>query len=819
MFRKGWSDRGGQPAGSQQPSHASEDQEMRDEPAPPDDNNEWVINDQSQAPSGPHVNNSDYAANRMTHWPTFNGGTDVPEGYHINTSGQTAGYFPVTPSYSLPASQAPYGSHVNNSNNNNDNNGHSAGYYPAQPSHTMSQSLYGSHVDHSAHSTSYHSAQRFPYSLSSCVPNTNNNQNHSVSHYPAQGSHNLSGYHAPNVFNAINSGHTTTHYPSQPSYGFHGNQASYGSFVNNSAYSTSHHPAETSYKPSGFNSSDSLYVNHGEDSTSRLPSQGSYSLAERRSQDPLSVIVATSAKPDKYALTQKGDNYQPESIGYSGNGKGRATNGEKSYGPETVAHTGKGKGRATNVEDHPPTPPPKDPIGPGAYSGKGKGRAIDVEDDPPTLTPKNTTMEAAEDMEMDDEFFQTTTTSPTKCLISPMRKLMDVAAQLDAGTSCGSPTKPAFKRDIKGKGRRVFNLLESIFTQNDITLNVTRHMEVRDFLTLYCISKKFYWLVNSHMTTYMMSMARVHAPLSMRVFPYTYRRSLCILDPVLRDHPTNPSQRGRVVPSLKWLQMLAFREAVSHDILLAMALEGHRFPNPIQEILLKIWMMLDLPRTALRLSVIRNNKIWHSRDLFIALMFFMKLDMRLSDPIVGEGECLLSKLFLAQRSLEPLWEALRGWRLTNETELLAMIVEWDYAPLDFENDEREPIFGVPAGKVGSLCCEDWTPGRPVLLRPDEVILGECIRRQLDLNRCFVDFMLWGYVSWRSGYEIPLPDNEELKRRYKDKLGYDDCLVGYRKALAAAEKANKLRQEQKRKEAEEKAQQEAAAAGGSGAPQQ
>lgn len=98
MFRKGWSDRGGQPAGSQQPSHASEDQEMRDEPAPPDDNNEWVINDQSktllqeysvietqifsgQAPSGPHVNNSDYAANRMTHWPTFNGGKQFINDY------------------------------------------------------------------------------------------------------------------------------------------------------------------------------------------------------------------------------------------------------------------------------------------------------------------------------------------------------------------------------------------------------------------------------------------------------------------------------------------------------------------------------------------------------------------------------------------------------------------------------------------------------------------------------------------------------------------------------------------------------------------
>ncbi|KAK8162375.1 hypothetical protein BKA80DRAFT_184077, partial [Phyllosticta citrichinensis] len=273
---------------------------------------------------------------------------------------------------------------------------------------------------------------------------------------------------------------------------------------------------------------------------------------------------------------------------------------------------------------------------------------------------------------------------------------------------------------------RAFNLFEAIFSQSDVTLNVARHMEVNDFLNMYCISKKFYYLVNSHMTTYMLALARVHAPLAMRITPP------------------------------KWLQMVAFREAVSHDILLAMALEGHRFPHPIQEVMLKMWMLLDLPRTALRLSLIRNDRVWHNRDLFVALMFLMKLDMRFSDPITGDGECVLSQLLLAQRSLEPLWEALRGWRLNTQTELLTMVVEWDYAPPGFENPKNLPMFGVPASKISSLSCEDWTPGRPPLLRPDELLLGECVRRQLDMNRCFVDFMLWGYVNWRTGEPIPLP---------------------------------------------------------------
>ncbi|KAK8163852.1 hypothetical protein IWX90DRAFT_514450 [Phyllosticta citrichinensis] len=530
-------------------------------------------------------------------------------------------------------------------------------------------------------------------------------------------------------------------------------------------------------------SSDVSGSNHSNNNFSTLSPSN---LSERRNHIPLSVLVEAQGSSGSHFVTQQGTGYQPD-IWYPVEGNSRAAYVEDYYEPEPAYYSGKGKGRATYGEVRPPTPPPKDP--PVRFTNKGKGRAIDVEDRPPTPPPKDIPMR---------DVFSSPPNGPVTSLISPMRKLMATEAPKP-----GNSLPPFGKANLATKGLRprAFNLFEAIFSQSDVTLNVARHMEVNDFLNMYCISKKFYYLVNSHMTTYMLALARVHAPLAMRITPYTFRRSLCILDPVLRPHSKDTTQRGRVVPSPKWLQMVAFREAVSHDILLAMALEGHRFPHPIQEVMLKMWMLLDLPRTALRLSLIRNDRVWHNRDLFVALMFLMKLDMRFSDPITGDGECVLSQLLLAQRSLEPLWEALRGWRLNTQTELLTMVVEWDYAPPGFENPKNLPMFGVPASKISSLSCEDWTPGRPPLLRPDELLLGECVRRQLDMNRCFVDFMLWGYVNWRTGEPIPLPNNEDLKRRFKNKLGYVDVLKGYRVTLEAQQAVQKLRDEQKAAESE------------------
>ncbi|KAK7514394.1 uncharacterized protein IWZ02DRAFT_493477 [Phyllosticta citriasiana] len=522
---------------------------------------------------------------------------------------------------------------------------------------------------------------------------------------------------------------------------------------------------------SGFHVNNNIHPSNSSSATSTS------NLTQRRNHIPLSVLVEASSCSGSHLITQQRAGYQPETF-YSDKGKSRATYVEDDHEPQPT-YTGKGKGRTTYHEVRPPTPSPKD--SPVPFKNKGKGRAIDVEDHPPTPPPKDILMR---------DVFSPPFNGPLTSLISPMRKLMATEAPRP---SISSSTFGKTNLAIRSLRPHAFNLWEAIFSQSDITLNVARHMEVDDFVNMYCISKKFYYLVNSHMTTYILTLARVHAPLAMTITPYTFRRSLCILDPALRPHPNDPTQRGRVVPSPKWLQMVAFREAVSHDILLAMALEGHRFPHPIQEVVLKMWMLMDLPRSALRLSMIRNDRVWHNRDLFVAVMFLLKLDMRFSDPIVGDGECVLSQLLMAQRSLEPLWEVLRGWRLNTQTELLSMVVEWDYAPKGFDNPKGLPMFGVPAGKISSLSCEDWTPGRPPLLRPDEVILGECIRRKLDMNRCFVDFMLWGYVNWRSGAPIPLPNNDELKRRFKGKLGYVDVLKEYRAAL----EAQKLRDERKK----------------------
>lgn len=310
-----------------------------------------------------------------------------------------------------------------------------------------------------------------------------------------------------------------------------------------------------------------------------------------------------------------------------------------------------------------------------------------------------------------------------------------------------------------------FNIFTALLENNDLLLEVSSRLDIKSFIDLYAMSKDYHYLLNSHYTTYMKHYSLKRCPESAAIFRWTCYKSLCIVDPCLRPASLQ-SDRPRDIPSLRWLQMVLYREHVVSEILTLLALESHRVPRATSATIKKIWFILDMPTNGARIGYIQEQNCWGNRDLLLATMFFIKLDMRFSDPVDGNGECALRRLCLTQKSLTVLWKTLRGEMLTSRLELMQMIVR----TIPREDEDLDPRFaedtvmGIAAKEIGALGKEGWGKGNDPMLRPDELVMMEGFRRRLNLQKYYVACMLWGYVDPRTGQNIPTPTLNEAQHK-------------------------------------------------------
>ncbi|OCL09374.1 hypothetical protein AOQ84DRAFT_339073 [Glonium stellatum] len=294
-----------------------------------------------------------------------------------------------------------------------------------------------------------------------------------------------------------------------------------------------------------------------------------------------------------------------------------------------------------------------------------------------------------------------------------------------------TPTLPALETT---QTKPPFNIFTALLKNNDLLLEVSSRLDIKSLIDLYVMSKDYHYLLNSHYTTYMKHYSLRQCPESAAIFRWTCYKSLCI----------------RVV----------------NEILTLLALESHRVPRVASLTIKKIWFMLDMPTNGARIGYIQEPTCWENKDLLLATMFFIKLDMRFSDPVDGNGECALRKLCLTQKSLAVLWKTLRGEMLTSHLEIMQMIARI----LPREEEDIDPRFaedtlmGITAKGIGVLGKEGWGKGNDPLLRPDELVMMEGFRRRLHLERYYVACMLWGYVNPRTGQKIRTPTLEEVQHQ-------------------------------------------------------
>ena len=303
-----------------------------------------------------------------------------------------------------------------------------------------------------------------------------------------------------------------------------------------------------------------------------------------------------------------------------------------------------------------------------------------------------------------------------------------------------------------------FNVFRGLFIFPELVLNVAKFLGFENLLSLYAIDKDFHYLANTRFTTVMKGIVSVLAPRSGEIFAFRYFADLCMKDPARRPHPRNANETRRV-PTFRWLRMILFRERVVNEIIGQLLRDEFRLPKDTDLTLRKLWVIMDLPTTVQRTSYVQNPKFFTNQDCWLAMTFFIKLDMRFTDPVDGTGESTLREMLLAQRSLTTLWLTLRNVILNSSVEALKMYLRWRHRPADQHN--QLTVFGVRPAEMGSLRREGWGQGTGVLLRPDQVVMAESVRRNLGIETKITDLLCWGYNDPDTLEPLDMPTLEPL----------------------------------------------------------
>lgn len=258
-----------------------------------------------------------------------------------------------------------------------------------------------------------------------------------------------------------------------------------------------------------------------------------------------------------------------------------------------------------------------------------------------------------------------------------------------------------------------FNFFGKLSAYPEIMMELATHLRIRPFMYLYSISKDFHAIINGHLMHTMLRCAQKRAPESARIFAFPFYKNLCTPDPVGRPNPENPTEI-KLVPGLKWLQMVYHRERVVRDILAFLAREGHRCPKGMSISLKKCWFTMDLSTSKRRGQLMHNQSFWTDIDLYNIQMFCVKLEMRLNDPIDGPGDDGLRRLLLGQRGLSVMWRMFRREILKTPLDLVKMAVRYVF----YREPAKQglPMFGIPPEEIGIGHLEGWGRGRIHLYR-------------------------------------------------------------------------------------------------------
>ncbi|GAQ08911.1 hypothetical protein ALT_6232 [Aspergillus lentulus] len=291
----------------------------------------------------------------------------------------------------------------------------------------------------------------------------------------------------------------------------------------------------------------------------------------------------------------------------------------------------------------------------------------------------------------------------------------------------------------KSSRRHNYNMLKSLICHPSLAFLVFDYLEIEDVVNLHLSCKRVHQFVRSVLAIIVMRKAAQKAPESLCTFPFLCYNRLC--DRWSAPPGLKLNDVTYIIPSVRWLKMILFREAVVKDIMERMADKGWKLPNRCATVVKKLWFLMDIPDNRRRTWTIRKKTLWTDNDLFLAAYFIVQLDMLFTDSRARKKQGSMRRLLMAQPSLTLLSDVLREGALTTHYETLKAYVRWQYIPRAHEAGLF--VFGVPPNEVGSLQWEGY--GRMArnvkFQRPDELVLREIKGRNLDVQRMYVDIIL------------------------------------------------------------------------------
>lgn len=339
---------------------------------------------------------------------------------------------------------------------------------------------------------------------------------------------------------------------------------------------------------------------------------------------------------------------------------------------------------------------------------------------------------------------------------------------------------PWFPPERKLPGHNGFDIISAISDHPVIAARLGAFLPPTDLVKLFSISRDFNTTINKHLLSSIVVWLRSNAPNAVSDFPFKLYGPSTTRDPAGRSfayemyHPV-PNlpwvNTTRIVPSLRWYYMVANRERYTQQITAFMARSGHRLPPTMTTTLKRMWLIMDIASNAGRIGFMKNTRFWTNVDLYNVQMFCVKLDQLFNDPIRGPGSECMTKLMLGQRGLFPLWQLLYRKKFTSVPELVELKVRYDYKlRRQHANMVNHDItaFGTPMDQVGRGHLEGWGVGRRHLYRPDELVMAESTRRQLNLEDHLEGMAFWGHVDWKSGRPI-VPSEKEMYLDEEDEL--------------------------------------------------
>ncbi|KAF2629197.1 hypothetical protein BU25DRAFT_456890 [Macroventuria anomochaeta] len=334
-----------------------------------------------------------------------------------------------------------------------------------------------------------------------------------------------------------------------------------------------------------------------------------------------------------------------------------------------------------------------------------------------------------------------------------------------------------------------FNIYKSLLRHPNLFFQFCIRLPYTSIISLYSIDKEFHYRLNKYSLSLIHDYARYHALLASHVFSWVLFPKLCISDPMLR--PMDGREwLARDVPGFRWVGMVLHRQKVVRGILTCLAVEGLRVPNKAFEVLCKFWCVMECKSVALREAFLQDGDIWSDQEILVFQLLLVKLDMRFSDPVLGNGVGELSHMLLTQKGLGILYKVLMG-QIRIDYDKATDILVRTYLSEDLDTDthtwlDDEIDNGVPEEEWGLLSREGWHMDGKRMDSAVDMVIMEGIRRGLDVQRYYLDFVLYGFVDG-DGNNVPVP------RMLRQGNGVNVVEVGLPNEQARKQALGKLRE--------------------------